>query len=710
MFAGERGKQACAAIRAFALVIRQPPAAGEVIAQLADQHRRRLHAVVDDAAPDPRHRQVLARRQQRFEEQVAVVLAARAVAGAIVLRHEVEIRRTLAARVGVVAHAEQIDATERDRPHRHQRGEQHGAGKEALAEAAAVERRQPRRADHRQRQRLRQAGFAAGVGPVVEGFVEARQREGVAVVVGREEIVQQRTQAHAPDLRRSRHGEFAPHRIEAVEQQRELAERIRRQPAGLAIGGDVLPRWAVEADGIAEQQAAQAEQPGVRCGVAVYRQAEPRALFAVQRPAHIGRIQPQAQRGDIAFAERKARPQRRHVEQREHVAEGQPPVRQTEQQVERTQQRVEILLPAVGEAVRQAARVVAGVATEHRMHQRRIEIDVRHHDDDVARRQRGVGGKGGEQAVVEDFDFAQRTVRDLEAQRTIDRRIEPARSSDNLGLRVQFADVVLDLAQQGQFGSLCGRGGKMQVDARDVRLLVEHGDVVAPLPTPRHQQRVAVEVQQLVGQRRASVARDKFAPLAAQQLAPVDHVAPVVAARVMHTDQHLAPAREHVEHLDGLARQGRHAEHQHARRQAGRRCGIVATRGGSGEEGGMHFGAATVQAIRRRWRGDDDIGAEALPQRRLPEPVGVERLARAARVDQHRFAACPGVEPIGAIDLILVVEIGQFAGELPQAARRVALAALARRQKTRQRCKARIAAHLRQHAQQAPDQPLLVER
>ena len=37
------------------------PAGGEVIAQLADQHRRRAHRVVVDAAPDPRDEQPLTR-------------------------------------------------------------------------------------------------------------------------------------------------------------------------------------------------------------------------------------------------------------------------------------------------------------------------------------------------------------------------------------------------------------------------------------------------------------------------------------------------------------------------------------------------------------------------------------------------------------------------------------------------------------------------
>src|SRR5690606_41719851 len=53
----------------------QSPARRQVIAQLADQHGGRLLAVVTHAAADPADIQLLAGGEQRFQQQVAVVLA-----------------------------------------------------------------------------------------------------------------------------------------------------------------------------------------------------------------------------------------------------------------------------------------------------------------------------------------------------------------------------------------------------------------------------------------------------------------------------------------------------------------------------------------------------------------------------------------------------------------------------------------------------------
>ena len=58
------------------------PAGGQVVAQLATSTEGGSSLLSRDAAADPADMQRIARRQQSFQEQVAVVLAARAVAGA----------------------------------------------------------------------------------------------------------------------------------------------------------------------------------------------------------------------------------------------------------------------------------------------------------------------------------------------------------------------------------------------------------------------------------------------------------------------------------------------------------------------------------------------------------------------------------------------------------------------------------------------------
>ncbi|MNH25636.1 hypothetical protein D3C79_856470 [compost metagenome] len=101
----------------------QSPTCSEVIAQLAYEHGCRALAIIADAPADPADVQLIARGQQRFEQQVTVILAARAVAGAVVTGHQVEVQRLLGARVIAIVHAKQADHSKRDGTHRHEGAE-----------------------------------------------------------------------------------------------------------------------------------------------------------------------------------------------------------------------------------------------------------------------------------------------------------------------------------------------------------------------------------------------------------------------------------------------------------------------------------------------------------------------------------------------------------------------------------------------------------
>ncbi|MNG20212.1 hypothetical protein D3C84_1044470 [compost metagenome] len=76
-----------------------------MVPKLADEHRCRALAVIADAATDPTDIELLARRQQCFQQQIAVILTSRAIAGAVVAAHEVEIQRRLCPRVVAIVHA-----------------------------------------------------------------------------------------------------------------------------------------------------------------------------------------------------------------------------------------------------------------------------------------------------------------------------------------------------------------------------------------------------------------------------------------------------------------------------------------------------------------------------------------------------------------------------------------------------------------------------
>ena len=190
MLLGQRVEQLAAAVK--------PPGILQVVAQLADQHRRRAFAVVANAPSDPADVQLLTGGEQGFEEQVAVVFAARAVARAVVTGHQVEVQAQGAARVVAVVHAEQADHPEGDGAHGHQRAEIHGAAEEALTELALFEQAQPGLADHGQRQRLVQLHRRGQLQPVFEGLAQLEQQALIVLVLGAEAVIQQLAEALPP--------------------------------------------------------------------------------------------------------------------------------------------------------------------------------------------------------------------------------------------------------------------------------------------------------------------------------------------------------------------------------------------------------------------------------------------------------------------------------------------------------------------------------
>ncbi|MNV59301.1 hypothetical protein D3C71_1517150 [compost metagenome] len=149
---GQRMQQLRA--RFLALIVErcgQAPACGQMVTQLADQHRRRTLAVVADTAADPADIELIARRQQRFEEQVSVVFSARAIARTVVAGHQVEVQRLLGTRVVAIVHAQQAHHPEWNGAHGHEGAEVYRAGEETLGQLALVQAGQPGLTHHGER-------------------------------------------------------------------------------------------------------------------------------------------------------------------------------------------------------------------------------------------------------------------------------------------------------------------------------------------------------------------------------------------------------------------------------------------------------------------------------------------------------------------------------------------------------------------------------
>ncbi|OIQ72906.1 hypothetical protein GALL_454650 [mine drainage metagenome] len=109
----------------------------------------------------------------------------------------------------------------------------------------------------------------------------------------------------------------------------------------------------------------------------------------------------------------------------------------------------------------------------------------------------------------------------------------------------------------------------------------------------------------------------------------------------------------------------------------------------------MHAGAQRLQRVAVK------AVEQLAPQRRLPRLRGRQRLRLAACVAQHVGAGGPVGQPVGAVDLVLVEQIGDALRQLPAARRVGAGGQLAAAGSLRQP---------RQQAQQAPRHRRLVQR
>ncbi|MCY1447778.1 hypothetical protein D9M71_644130 [compost metagenome] len=168
------------------LGIGRSPTAGQVVTELADQHRCRALAVIANAATDPAHIELVACRQQGLQQQIAVILTPRAIAWTVVAAHEVEVQRRLCPRVVAIVHPQQAHQLERDRAHGHQGAEVDRPGQKALGQAPLIETGQPGFTDDGQRQLVVQADRLTILQPGLTQRFQLRQQVLVMLVTGLE--------------------------------------------------------------------------------------------------------------------------------------------------------------------------------------------------------------------------------------------------------------------------------------------------------------------------------------------------------------------------------------------------------------------------------------------------------------------------------------------------------------------------------------------
>ena len=269
--------------------------------------------------------------------------------------------------------------------------------------------------------------------------------------------------------------------------------------------------------------------------------------------------------------------------------------------------------------------------------------------------------------------------------------------------RNQVADAHLHLVQQRRVGRFFFLVEVINLGERKLPLAVlgvihrvEQAHKVTALAAPCGQERMRMGMHVLQRQVRQllAFAQRLASALGAQQLAPVHDVAPVVAAGVGQGQDHLAVRRQRCQ---GLQRGRRHLAHAKGCDPLGH---------------GLRHRLATGQVLQKLLM---QARAYALllccaqgsehraPQRSLPALVVGQRLRCAIGQKHMVVPGSPGVQPVAAVVLVLVVEVRQLVTELQQARGIVVL------QKPRHRPKHRLAQQAGEQLHQAPGHGQLVQ-
>ena len=182
----------------------------------------------------------------------------------------------------------------------------------------------------------------------------------------------------------------------------------------------------------------------------------------------------------------------------------------------------------------------------------------------------------------------------------------------------------------------------------------------------------------------------------AQQVLIGNDIAPVVLTGVEHAKQHLREAADHRQRLQRLRRQRRDTKYDHPPRQAG-------------------WPAVTVEQVLDKTRMDArpavaqtfsaHIHQHRAPERRLPAFLVIQRPRAGSRQADMVAPGGPVVEPVGAVNLILVEQVGQPHRQLVTLAAIVVIG-----EKAFKRGEVGLILQCGQQPHQPPGQRLLVER
>ena len=256
--------------------------------------------------------------------------------------------------------------------------------------------------------------------PAVQTLQQLRVKQALALFLGRQQQLQHSAGALYPFGRRGLASQQFASLRQSAQQRGQAAQSDGVQPADFVVRLNLVPGIALP-HRKAQQHAAQAKAPAV--GFARVGQANAGALRAVQAPAHASAFDPAVQKRHLGLGNAKALAHRINGQQIQYLADGKAPLRHGQHMLQGHQQRRPATLALVGHGVGDVARIAARNAAKNGFDMWRVHIDVRHHDDDVARRQRAVGIHARQQLVVQHLHLTLRAVRSGKADGAVTRRV-----------------------------------------------------------------------------------------------------------------------------------------------------------------------------------------------------------------------------------------------------------------------------------------------
>ena len=253
--------------------------------ELAQHARGGELAVVLLRAADVAQNQPRARRCERFQERVAVVVAWRAVAGPRIGGDEIEARRAVSVRELAIVEAGDADELGGNRAHRLEAAERDRPGDEARAAARHVHLRSQSLANDLERDVLGDAGECLRAHQRVDRRAELLERTLVALAVGDDQLSERGTDVAGPALERARRAECTEMTEETIDERGEAAEQIGIA-GGCATRQDAGHQRVGVPDRVAQQQTVEPGAPGVEVVAGQRELVAP--MRAVDAPADVG--------------------------------------------------------------------------------------------------------------------------------------------------------------------------------------------------------------------------------------------------------------------------------------------------------------------------------------------------------------------------------------------------------------------------------------